>query len=285
MGAQLIDGKALAGSRESVLHQRCESLRERGVIPSLVVLLVGENSASEIYVRFKTRAAARIGIKSELRRLSGDQGGEAIGEEIERLNRDPSVHGILLQLPLPSSISPEESDRLTRMIAPEKDVDGLHPENLGLIGTGEGFTACTPLGCLRLLEHAETPLTGARALVIGRSRIVGRPMAALLTAANATVTIAHSKSRALDELIREAEIVIAAAGVPSLVKGDWLHPSATVIDVGIHRDSSGRLSGDVDFPVAFTRARAITPVPGGVGPMTVSSLMDNLCTAAERQGA
>ena len=283
MGGELIDGKALAAAREVELGARCSMLRASGVTPRLVVILVGDAGASELYVRFKRRAAARIGIEAELRRLPAGSSAAEVSALITELNEDAQVHGILLQLPLPAPLSIEETWQLMGEISPAKDVDGLHPENQGLLGTNQGFTACTPLGSMRLLEHVETPLTGARALVIGRSRIVGRPMATLLTAANATVTVAHSRSRALDELVREADVLIAAAGVQELVKGAWVKPGATVIDVGIHRRPTGELCGDVEHQAARQRARAITPVPGGVGPMTVSSLMENVCKAAERQ--
>tara|TARA_Y100001937_G_C7101726_1_gene322879 strand:+ start:395 stop:1315 length:921 start_codon:yes stop_codon:yes gene_type:complete len=280
---KIIDGKSIANSRETILKSRCDVIKQKGIEPKLAVILVGNDSASEIYVRFKQKAAKKIGIKSELIRLPDRSDINSIYKQINFLNKDTSVHGILLQLPLPRNINKEETENLIQSILPEKDVDGLHPQNLGLIGTSKGFIACTPLGCLRLLGSTKNKIIGSRALVVGRSRIVGRPMASLLTSVNATVTVAHSKSLKLDERVRESDILIAAAGSPLLIKGEWIKEGATVIDVGIHRTDSGKLIGDVDFQSAYHRASAITPVPGGVGPMTISSLMENVCLAAERR--
>jgi methylenetetrahydrofolate dehydrogenase (NADP+)/methenyltetrahydrofolate cyclohydrolase len=249
--------------------------------PGLVVVLVGDDPASAVYVKSKDRAAAAAGIASRTIRLPAETTEEALIMQIARLNADPAVDGILVQLPLPSHIA---SQAVVEAIDPEKDVDGFHPLNVGRLAAGQpGLVPCTPAGVMKLLADARIELEGARALVLGRSTIVGRPMASLLLGANATVTMAHSRTRDLAAECRQAAIIVAAAGRPHLVRGDWVAPGATVIDVGINRQNDGSLVGDVAFDEAIDHAGAITPVPGGVGPMTIACLLENTVTAALRR--
>lgn len=279
----IIDGKAHAQAlRTRVGEQVAARVAAGKRPPALAVVLVGEDPASQVYVRNKIAACAESGIRSIEHRPSADISEAELLALVGRLNADSEVDGILVQLPLPPHI---DSQKLISAIDPDKDVDGFHPVNAGRLATGlPGFVPCTPLGCLRLLEATLGDISGANALVIGRSNIVGRPMASLLISASATVTVAHSRTRNLPDLVRRAEIVIAAIGKPLMVKGDWISRGATVIDVGINRvarDGGGtRLVGDVDFDAAAQVAGHITPVPGGVGPMTIACLLENTLRAA-----
>lgn len=275
VSGQVLDGKALAARLRAALGRRVAAL---GFRPRLVVVLVGADAASGVYVRNKARAALAAGIDAETLRLPAATAEAELLAHLAALNADPAVDGILVQLPLPRAIRPE---RVTEAIDPAKDVDGFHPRNAGLLALGRpGLVPCTPLGVMRLLGEAGVVLRGARAVVLGRSMIVGRPLAALLSAADATVTLAHSRTRDLPALCREAEILVAAVGRPEMVRGNWVGEGAVVIDVGINRLADGRLVGDVAFEECRARARAITPVPGGVGPMTIALLLENTVTAA-----
>ncbi len=291
---RILDGKALAADLRARIARDVAHARARtGRVPSLRVLLLGEHPASLAYVRTKERAAAEVGIDARVERLPADTPEPVLLRRIAELDADPSVHGILVQLPLPPGI---RTERVLAAIDPAKDVDGFHPLNAGRLFTLGGpppedlLVPCTPRGCLLLLEAAlgdRAALRGKRALVLGRSTIVGRPMAALLLAHDATVTVAHSHSRDLPAECRRAEILVAAVGRPGLVRGDWLAPEAVVIDVGINRiaapEGGTRLVGDVAFAEAVGRVAAITPVPGGVGPMTVACLLDNTLRAFRAQ--
>ncbi len=280
MTAEIIDGKAFAAglrARIATLVPAFEAAAGR--VPGLAVVLVGEDPASAVYVRSKGKQTREAGMASFEHRLPADTTQEALLALVDQLNADASVDGILVQLPLPKHI--DEQEVLLR-IHPDKDVDGFHPVNAGRLATGlEGFVPCTPLGCLLLLQDKLGSLSGLDAVVIGRSNIVGKPMAALLTKASATVTIVHSRTRNLPHYLKHADIVVAAVGIPHFVKGEWLKPGATVIDVGINRTDNG-LVGDVDFDSAASVASAITPVPGGVGPMTIACLLRNTLVAAHR---
>ena len=281
--AQLINGAELARRVRAELRDRVALLRERGVVPRLDVVLVGEHGPSQIYVKYKVKAAEELGLEAHIHRFPQAVSAEELRASVRALNAQLETHGVLVQLPLPEHISQEEAWSIVEEVDPKKDVDGFHPLNQGLIGLrSSGFVACTPLGCMRLIHEVLPELSGVRAVVIGRSRIVGRPMAQLLSAANATVTLCHSRTRALAEHTLEADLIIAAAGVPRLLTAEMVKPGAVVIDVGIHRDPSGRLCGDVDQASVERVASALTPVPGGVGPMTIASLLQNLCLAAER---
>lgn len=278
MTAKIIDGKAIAADLRRQLAARVARLPFQ---PGLAVVLAGDNPASAVYVRSKDRAAKAAGIAAQTVRLGADISTSALLEVIDRLNADPEVDGILVQLPLPNSVC---TASILEAIDPVRDVDGFHPLNVGRLADGNPYLVpCTPLGVMRILQRIETPLSGARAVVIGRSSIVGRPMAALLVAANATVTIAHSRTRDLAAECRRAEILISAAGRPGLVRGDWIAEQAVVIDVGINRLADGRLAGDVVFQEGAAVAGAITPVPGGVGPLTIACLLENTVTAALRR--
>ncbi len=278
MSARIIDGKALAASLRARLAERVAALPFR---PGLAVVLVGDDPASAIYVRAKDRAANAAGIATQTIRLPVDTSEAALLTVIARLNADPAIDGILVQLPLPAHIS---TPAAIEAVDPDKDVDGFHPLNAGRLASGRpGLVPCTPLGVMKLLAETGIPLTGARALVLGRSSIVGRPLVALLLAANATVTVAHSRTRNLPVECRRAEVLVAAIGKPEQVRGEWIAPGAVVIDVGINRQPDGRLVGDVAFAEARAIAAAITPVPGGVGPMTIACLLENTVTAALRR--
>lgn len=278
MSARLIDGKAIATELREAVAARAARLPFR---PGLAVILVGEDPASAVYVRNKNRAAAAAGLAAETIRLPASTDEATLLSLIARLNADDTVDGILVQLPLPAEINPSA---VVEAVDPAKDVDGFHPANVGRLANGQPTLApCTPLGVMRLLAATAIPVAGARALVLGRSAIVGRPMAALLLAANATVTMAHSRTRDLQAECRRAEILVAATGRPDMVRADWISPGASVIDVGINRMPDGSLRGDVAFAEASRVAGAITPVPGGVGPMTIACLLDNTVTAAERR--
>jgi methylenetetrahydrofolate dehydrogenase (NADP+)/methenyltetrahydrofolate cyclohydrolase len=289
MTATIIDGKGYAaGLRERVAHAVADLKTQKGVTPGLAVVLVGDDPASQVYVRSKTRQTKDAGMAGFDHVLPADTPEAALLALVGRLNADPAVHGILVQLPLPGHI---DSSRVIAAIDPAKDVDGLSATNAGrLVQAGSGplafSVACTPLGCLMLLQDSLGSLAGAEAIVIGRSVLVGKPMAQLLVRADCTVTVAHSRSRDLAALSRRADILVAAAGRAEMVKGDWVKPGATVIDVGITRvarpDGKQRLVGDVDFEAASAVARAITPVPGGIGPMTIACLLHNTLQAARR---
>jgi methylenetetrahydrofolate dehydrogenase (NADP+)/methenyltetrahydrofolate cyclohydrolase len=281
MAAKIIDGKALAARIRGELASEGKKLAERGVQPGLAVVLVGEDPASQIYVRNKTKALAEAGFRCFDHHLAADTAEAKLLELVRDLNQDRAVDGILVQLPLPPQIG---AKRLLLAIDPAKDVDGFHPENLGRLLIGEPrFIACTPYGVMKLIEEAGTPVSGANAVVVGRSNIVGKPVAVLLTAANATVTVCHSKTRDLPGVIGEADILVAAIGKAEMIQGAWIKPGATVIDVGTNRLPSGKLVGDVDFATAVERAAAITPVPGGVGPMTITMLLANTLESARRR--
>ena len=288
MTARIIDGKAAAAAlRADVAGEVAKFSVATGRVPGLAVVLVGEDPASAVYVRNKGKATRDAGMLSFEHKLPAEISEGKLIDLIEELNTDPAVDGILVQLPLPDHIDSEE---VLLAIDPEKDVDGFHPINVGRLATGlGGFVPCTPLGCLKLLRAELGDLSGKEAVVIGRSNIVGKPMAQLLLGESCTVTIAHSRTRDLPEVIRRADIVVAAVGRPDMIKGDWLKPGATVIDVGINRiageGGSSCLTGDVDFGSASAVAGAITPVPGGVGPMTIACLIRNtMVSAARRDG-
>jgi methylenetetrahydrofolate dehydrogenase (NADP+)/methenyltetrahydrofolate cyclohydrolase len=276
--ARIIDGKTLAAALRTEV---AANVAAAGFTPGLAVVLVGEDPASSVYVRTKDRAAREAGIEALTIRLPADTAQAELLATIQTLNDDPAIDGILVQLPLPPGIDPQA---VIEAIDPAKDVDGFHPMNVGHLADGRPrMVPCTPLGVMKLLRHAGIETAGARAVVLGRSPIVGRPMARLLVAADATVTIAHSRTRDLPAECRRADILIAAIGKPEMVQADWIQPGATVIDVGINRLPDGRLVGDVAFDACAAVAGAITPVPGGVGPMTVACLLENTLTAALRR--
>ncbi|ANG97708.1 MULTISPECIES: bifunctional methylenetetrahydrofolate dehydrogenase/methenyltetrahydrofolate cyclohydrolase FolD [Brucella] len=289
--AQLIDGKKLAEDVVSTVKRETEKLvSATGVVPGIAVVIVGEDPASQVYVASKGKKAKECGFVSVQHDLTEDASEQELLDLIDSLNNDPAIHGILVQLPLPKHI---DSGRVIQTISPEKDVDGFHFINVGKLGTGEvdtAFVPCTPAGAMIMIERVHgRDLSGLNAVVIGRSNIVGKPMFNLLLAANATVTVAHSRTKDLPAIARTADILVAAVGRPQMVKGDWVKPGATVIDVGINRipapekgEGKTRLVGDVDFADAEKVAGAITPVPGGVGPMTIAMLMANTLTAACR---
>ena len=284
MTAQIIDGKAFAASvREKVTGHVNRLKEENGITPGLAVVLVGEDPASQVYVRSKGKQTFEVGMNSFEHKLDVDTPETELLTLIDKLNNDRDVHGILVQLPLPDHMN---ADKVINAIAPEKDVDGFHISNVGLLGTGQkSMVPCTPLGSLMMLRDHLGSLSGKDAVVIGRSNIVGKPMAQLLLGESCTVTIAHSRTKDLPDVVRRADIVIAAVGRPEMVPGDWIKPGATVIDVGINRierDGKNILVGDVDFASARDVAGAITPVPGGVGPMTIACLLANTVTACCR---
>ena len=285
--ATLIDGKAFAaGLREQIAVDVQDLIGATGVVPGLAVVMAGSDPASEIYVRNKIRLTRRAGMNSFEHRLDADVSEATVVDLVGRLNADPAVHGILVQLPMPDHI---DTNAVTQTILPEKDVDGLTGFNVAQLATGrDGIVACTPLGCLLLLQDHVGDLAGKHAVIIGRSNLVGRPLAELLLRENCTVTVAHSRTRDLPALTRQADILVAALGRPRYVQGDWVKPGAIVIDVGINRlptgeDNKTRLAGDVDFDAARQVAGAITPVPGGVGPMTIACLLLNTVSAAKAQ--
>ena len=287
MAARLIDGRAAAQQVRSLVGQEVERFRAAtGRAPGLATVLVGEDPASAVYVRSKGKATREAGMESVSHNLSADISEAELLALVDRLNRDPAMDGILVQLPLPGHI---DSAKVIAAIDPAKDVDGFHPINAGKLATGaaDALVPCTPFGCLYLLKQELGSLSGLDAVVIGRSNIVGKPMAMLLLGESCTVTIAHSRTKDLPDVARRADIVVAAVGRPEMVKGDWLKPGATVIDVGINRIDAGegrtRLVGDVAFDEAVEVAGAITPVPGGVGPMTIAMLLRNTLVAAHRR--
>ena len=276
--ARIIDGKATAAALRAEIGREVTAIKaNRGIVPGLHVVLVGEDPASKVYVASKEKLAVEVGMNSVAHRLPADTTEAQLLAKLAELNADDSVDGILVQLPLPKHI---DTGRIIDAIDPAKDVDGLHPINAGLLAGGKnGLVPCTPLGSMLLLKQALPSLSGLDAVVIGRSELVGRPVAQLLLQADCNVTIAHSRTRDLAAVVKRADIVIAAVGRPRMVKGDWIKPGATVIDVGINRLPDGKLTGDVDFAEAVKVAGAITPVPGGVGPMTIACLLKNTLTA------
>lgn len=278
MSAEILDGKKVAAELRVAVAKDVEALTARGIVPGLAVVLVGEDPASQIYVRHKERAAAECGVKALDFRRSGDTTQAELLALIHELNADASVHGILVQLPLPTHL---DATPILDAIDPKKDVDGFHPENIGLLAQGRPrFVAATPKGCMTLLAESKIDIAGKRAVVVGRSNIVGKPMALLLTNANATVTLCHSRTADLASEIAQADIVVAAVGKVDAVLAEWLKPGAVVIDVGMNRNAEGKLCGDVQYAESLAVAAAITPVPGGVGPMTIASLMQNVAIAA-----
>lgn len=288
MGAKIIDGREFAAEvRGRVKDHVARLASEHGFAPGLAVVLVGEDPASQVYVRSKGKATVEAGMKSVEHRLAADTSERELLALVDQLNNDSSIHGILVQLPLPEHL---KEDLVVNAIDPAKDVDGFHISNVGLLGTGrKSMVPCTPLGCLMMLRDHHESLSGLEAVIIGRSNIVGRPMAQLLIGDSCTVTVAHSRTRDLPEVVRRADVVVAAVGRPEMVQGNWVKPGATVIDVGINRvdapergEGKTRLVGDVDFERALQVAGAITPVPGGVGPMTIACLLANTLTACCR---
>jgi methylenetetrahydrofolate dehydrogenase (NADP+)/methenyltetrahydrofolate cyclohydrolase len=287
--ATLINGKEKASQLTEEIKNATSELKQKGIVPGLAVVIVGEDPASQVYVRNKKRTAEYCGFHSIQHTLDEDTSQEHVLDLIEKLNQDPSVHGILVQLPLPKHI---DENLITQSIIPKKDVDGFHYINIGQLTAGDlehAFVPCTPAGCMLMIEdQAGKDLSGLNAVVVGRSNIVGKPMANLLLQANATVTICHSKTKNLNAVVKNADIVVAAVGRPEMIKGDWIKNGAIVIDVGINRVNveedgkiTSKLTGDVDFQSASMVASAITPVPGGVGPMTIAMLMFNTLRAAK----
>ena len=288
MAATILDGKAFAADVRGRVADHVRALKDdHGITPGLAVVLVGEDPASQVYVKSKGKMTVEVGMKSVEHRLDADTSEADLLALIDRLNNDPEIHGILVQLPLPDHL---DEDLVINAIDPAKDVDGFHISNVGLLATGQkSMVPCTPLGCLMLLRDHHGSLSGLDAVVIGRSNIVGKPMAQLLLGDSCTVTIAHSRTKDLGAVVRRADIVVAAVGRPRMVPGDWIKPGATVIDVGINRIDAPekgagktRLVGDVDFDSCAQVAGAITPVPGGVGPMTIACLLANTVTACCR---
>jgi len=278
MAARILDGKTLAAQLRARVKADVEALAQRGIRPGLAVILAGENPASQVYIRNKLRACEETGVRSQLFELPGSVSQDALVDRVLALNDDAEVHGILVQLPLPKHV---DAQRVLETVSPAKDVDGFHFANLGALLAGEPrFVPCTPAGVMRLLEEAHVALAGSRAVVVGRSNIVGKPLALLLLQKDATVTICHSKTAQLAALTREADILVAAVGRPKLVTADMVKPGACVIDVGVNRTRDGALTGDVDFPQVQKIAGWITPVPGGVGPMTIAMLLENCVRAA-----
>ena len=280
MTAELLSGKTIGAKVREEVKVRAEAFAaEHGRKPGLEVVLVGEDPASQVYVRNKERASGKVGMRGAVHRLPADISQSALMEKVHSLNEDKTVDGILVQLPLPKGL---DAEQVVHSIDPAKDVDGLHPINAGLLASGgDGLRPCTPSGCMRMLAETGTDLTGKRAIVVGRSNLVGKPIAFMLLEKNCTVTLAHSRTQDLGARVAEADIVVAAVGVPELVKGAWIKPGAIVLDVGINRKDDGKLIGDVEFEAAKERASFITPVPGGVGPMTIAMLLENTVKAAE----
>jgi methylenetetrahydrofolate dehydrogenase (NADP+) / methenyltetrahydrofolate cyclohydrolase len=280
MTARIIDGKAIAAEYRAEYAIRVERLKNRGIVPGLAVVIVGEDPASQIYVRNKALASGAIGMHSEVHALAADVMQSRLIDFVRALNASDAIHGILVQLPLPKHI---DSRAVIEAIAPDKDVDGFHYFNVGSLVAGEpGFYPCTPWGVMKMLEHEDIAIEGRHAVVVGRSSIVGKPMALLLLNAGATVTICHSKTRDLGAMTRQADILVAAVGKAGLVTGGMVKPGAVVIDVGMNRLPDSKLTGDVDFAGASQVASRITPVPGGVGPMTIAMLLGNTVKSAER---
>jgi methylenetetrahydrofolate dehydrogenase (NADP+)/methenyltetrahydrofolate cyclohydrolase len=279
MDYQLIDGKAIAQEVRTELKQEVEKLKSMGVTPGLAVILVGNHPASESYVRGKIRASEEVGLHSRLIRMSAEASEEELLDQVKRLNEDPAIHGILVQLPLPGHIDP---DRVIATIDPAKDVDGFTPVNVGNLLIGhETLVPCTPMGIMELLRRTGISVEGKHAVVVGRSNIVGKPVSLLLQRANATVTMCHSRTKDLPSYTRQADILVAAVGRAEMITGEHVKPGAVVIDVGINRRDDGKLVGDVNFDEVAPLSSAITPVPGGVGPMTIAMLLSNTVVAAK----
>ncbi len=280
MTATIIDGRAVSETMRTKMRLRVESLGLRGLRPGLAVILVGEDAASQIYVRNKAKACEDIGMHSEVHRYPHDARHDIVLRKVSELNDDACIHGILVQLPLPAHV---DNKKVLEAISPDKDVDGFHRHNVGALVTGESdFPPCTPQGVMALLDYYQVPIEGSNAVVIGRSNIVGKPMALMLLARSATVTICTSKTRDISQFTQIADIVVSAVGQAGIVKADMIKHGAAVIDVGMNRLSNGKLVGDVDFEQVREKAGYITPVPGGVGPMTITMLLANTLRAAER---
>ncbi|MFN2257430.1 MAG: bifunctional methylenetetrahydrofolate dehydrogenase/methenyltetrahydrofolate cyclohydrolase FolD [Desulfuromonadaceae bacterium] len=281
MAATLIDGKALAAQMREKLAQSVAELEHKGVVPGLAVVLVGDDPASRVYVSMKEKACAKAGIFSDEHRLPAETTQEELLSLVDKLNNDPRIDGILVQLPLPEHI---DEDAVITSIATQKDVDGFHPESVGRLVTGNPtFKSCTPYGVMKMLESIDYDLNGKEVVVVGRSNIVGKPLALMCLAENATVTVCHSRTRDLPGHVKRADVVVAAVGRTEMVKGEWIKDGAVVIDVGINRQEDGKLLGDVEFATASERASYITPVPGGVGPMTITMLLENTVQSARRR--
>ena len=280
MTAQIIDGKALAAQIRTEVTQRVAAIKAQGVTPGLAVILVGDNPASQVYVRNKVKACSDCGMHSVLEKYDATMSEAALLERVHALNADPAIHGILVQLPLPAHI---DAQKVIETISPAKDVDGFHIASAGALRTGmPGFWPCTPYGCMKMLESIGYKLRGKHAVVIGRSNIVGKPMALMLLAQDATVTICHSRTPDLAAITRQADVIVAAVGKRNVLTADMVKPGAVVLDVGMNRNDEGQLCGDVDFDGVKNVASYITPVPGGVGPMTITMLLVNTLQAAER---
>ena len=280
MPAQLLDGVALSKKIRTEIAARGAIVTAKGIRPGLAVIVVGENPASQVYVRKKVKACEDVGFHSVLERYSAELSEQELLDRIATLNSDPTIHGILVQLPLPEHIAAE---RVLEAIAPDKDVDGFHVANAGALMVGQpAFKPCTPYGCMKILESIDYPIRGARAVIVGASNIVGKPMAMLLLQAGATITICNSKTRDLAHHTKDADILVVATGKPKMITGDMIKTGAVVIDVGINRLPDGKLCGDVDFDTAKYVGGWITPVPGGVGPMTITMLLMNTLEAAEK---
>lgn len=281
MGAKLIDGKAIAAEKKQVIKARIESMKQRGIVPGLAVILIGENPASMSYVKGKIRDCKEVGIYSEFIRLPETVTEGRLLAEINKLNENDAIHGLLVQLPLPNQISEQ---KVIQAISPEKDVDGFHPINVGrLVTKQEGFVSCTPAGIIEMLKTIDVPVAGKHVVIVGRSNIVGKPAALLFLNLDATVTICHSKTRPLAQYTKQADILVAAAGREALIRAEDIKPGAIVIDVGMNRNQAGKLVGDVAFDELKEKAGYISPVPGGVGPMTRVMLLENTLIAALRQ--
>ena len=281
--AQTIDGNALAAQLRGDVAQRATALKARGLTPGLAVVLVGDNQASQVYVRNKVKACSDAGLHSVLEKYDATMTEAELLARVDALNNDPSIHGILVQLPLPAHI---DAHKVIEAISPAKDVDGFHVASAGALMVGQpGFWPCTPYGCMKMLESIGYSLKGKHAVVIGRSNIVGKPMAMMLLQQNATVTICHSGTKDLKAMTLQADVIVAAVGKRNVLTADMVKPGAVVIDVGMNRDDAGKLCGDVDFAGVSQVASHITPVPGGVGPMTITMLLVNTLEAAERDAA
>lgn len=279
--ANIIDGKAISMQIKDEVKEKAEVLAAKGIEPCLAVILVGENPASQVYVRNKKKACEYCGIKSLSYELSSETTEEELLSLIDELNENKECNGILVQLPLPEHI---DENKVLLRILPEKDVDGFHPYNVGLLSIGKAtLKACTPAGCIELIKRSGVDITGKNCVVLGRSNIVGKPVGMLLLSENGTVTTCHSKTKDIKAVCKEADIIVAAVGIPKFVKGDMVKEGACVIDVGINRMDNGKLCGDVDFDEAEKKAGYITPVPGGVGPMTIAMLMNNCIVACKKQ--
>ncbi|MDQ0213824.1 methylenetetrahydrofolate dehydrogenase (NADP+)/methenyltetrahydrofolate cyclohydrolase [Oikeobacillus pervagus] len=282
MTAKIIDGKQIANDIRQELITEVEQLKEQGIVPGLAVIIVGDDSASHTYVRNKTKGCAQVGIHSELYEYPASITEDELLNKIKDLNANDSIHGILVQLPLPKHIS---ETKVIDTISPEKDVDGFHPINVGKLSIGQdGFVSCTPYGVIKLMERENIPLEGKHVVIVGRSNIVGKPAGLLFLRENATVTYCHSRTKDLSSFTKQADIVVAAVGIAKYLKADDFKQDVVIIDVGMNRDENGKLCGDVDFEDAKSKASYITPVPGGVGPMTITMLLYNTVKSAKQKG-